>query len=160
MEINSVLGIVSAVATLACALMAALLHRKTERIKIMEGQLSEKRYSAYAKLYDFFYEMFKNSKDGKSINNKEMRNKLLDAKKELIMYGTDDVVFALNKYLSSLTNATPYYQIDTFLDVMVLIRKDMCGKTKIDRDAILLNIMQDKDELHKFNEMKKNGLIS
>lgn len=81
MEINSVLGIVSAVATLACALMAALLHRKTERIKIMEGQLSEKRYSAYAKLYDFFYEMFKNSKDGKSINNKEMRNKLLDAKK-------------------------------------------------------------------------------
>ena len=61
MEINSVLGIVSAVATLACALMAALLHRKTERIKIMEGQLSEKRYSAYAKLYDFFYEMFKNS---------------------------------------------------------------------------------------------------
>ena len=81
MEINSVLGIVSAVATLACALMAALLHRKTERIKIMEGQLSEKRYSAYAKVYDFFYEMFKNSKDGKSINNKEMRNKLLDAKK-------------------------------------------------------------------------------
>ena len=81
MEINSVLGIVSAVATQACALMAALLHRKTERIKIMEGQLSEKRYSAYAKLYDFFYEMFKNSKDGKSINNKEMRNKLLDAKK-------------------------------------------------------------------------------
>lgn len=81
MEINSVLGIVSAVATLACALMAALLHRKTERIKIMEGQLSEKRYSAYAKLYDFFYEMFKNSKDGKSINNKEMRNKLLDDKK-------------------------------------------------------------------------------
>ena len=76
------------------------------------------------------------------------------------MYGTDDVVFALNKYLSSLTNATPYYQIDNFLDVMVLIRKDMCGKTKIDRDAILLNIMQDKDELHKFNEMKKNGLIS
>ena len=81
MGINILLGIISAVATLACALMASLLHRKTERIKIMEGQLSEKRYSAYAKLYDFFYEMFKNSKDGKSINNKEMRNKLLDAKK-------------------------------------------------------------------------------
>lgn len=160
MELELILGIFSVIATLVCALLGALLHRKTERIKIMEGQLSEKRYSAYAKLYDFFYEMFKSSKDGKIINTKENRNKLLDAKKELIMYGTDDVVFALNKYLSSLTNATPYYQLDNFLDIMVLIRKDMCGKTKIDRDAILLNIMQDKDELQKFKDMKKNGLIS
>lgn len=160
MELELILGIFSAIATLVCALLGALLHRKTERIKIMEGQLSEKRYSAYAKLYDFFYEMFKSSKDGRNINTKDNRNKLLDAKKELIMYGTDDVVFALNKYLSSLTSETTYNQLDCFIDIMVLIRKDMCGKTKIDRDAILLNIMQDKNELQKFKDMKKNGLIS
>ena len=65
MGINILLGIISAVTTLACALMAALLHRKTERIKIMEGQLSEKRYSAYAKLYDFFYELLKAQKDNR-----------------------------------------------------------------------------------------------
>jgi hypothetical protein len=160
MNINLFLALISTIATIVCAILGAVLHRKTERIKIMEGQLSEKRYSAYAKLYDFFYEMFKNSTDGKSINNKEMRYKLLDAKKELIMYGTDDVVFALNKYLSSLTNTTPYYQLDNFLDIMVLIRKDMCGKTKVDRDAILLNIMQDKDELQKFKNTKRYGFIS
>ena len=89
-----------------------------------------------------------------------MRNKLLDAKKELIMYGTDEVVFALNNYLSSLTEASTYKQLDSFLDVMLLIRKDMCGKIKINRDAILLNIMQDKKELQKFKDMesKKSGL--
>ena len=93
--------------------------------------------------------MFKNTKDNRNVSNKDMRNKLLEAKKELIMYGTDDVVFALNNYLSSLTEASTYKQLDSFLDIMVLIRKDMCGKTKIDKDAILLNIMQDKKEVQK-----------
>lgn len=126
----------------------------------MEGQLSEKRYLAYAKLYDFFYEMLKGQKDNKNINNKEMRNKLLDAKKELIMYASDDVVFALNKYLSSLTDADVATQLDYFLDIMLLIRKDMCGKSKISRDDILLNIMQDKGEMQKFKKMKRNNIIT
>ena len=159
-ELSIILGIISAIATLTCALLGAMLHRKTERIKIMEGQLSEKRYSAYAKLYDFFYEMLKAQKDNKNINNKEMRNKLLDAKKELIMYASDDVVFALNKYLSSLTGADVATHLDYFLDIMLLIRKDMCRKSKISRDDILLNIMQDKDEMQKFKKMKRNNHIT
>ena len=157
MDMNVILGFISLAISLLCAYLGALLHRKTERIKIMEGQLSDKRYSAYAKLYDFFYEMFKNTKDNRNINNKDMRNKLLDAKKELIMYGTDEVIFALNNYLSSLTETNTYRQLDSFLDVMLLIRKDMCGKTKINRDAILLNIMQDKKELLKFKKMESNN---
>lgn len=158
MDVNVILGFISIVVTLLCAYLGALLHRKTERIKIMEGQLSEKKYSAYAKLYDFFYDMFKNAKDNKTVNNREMRNRLLEAKKELIMYGTDDVVFALNSYLSSLTEENIYKQSDSFLDVMLLIRKDMCGETKINRDAILLNIMQDEKEFQKFKYMRLNNL--
>lgn len=60
MEINLFLGILSAIIVVVCACLGALLHRKTEYIKMKEGQLSEKRYSAYAKLYDFFYELLKN----------------------------------------------------------------------------------------------------
>ena len=158
MDMNVILGFISIVVTLLCAYLGALLHRKTERIKIMEGQLSEKRYSAYEKLYDFFYDMFKNAKDNKPVNNREMRNRLLEAKKELIMYGTDEIVFALNSYLSSLTEENIYKQVDSFLDVMLLARKDMCGETKINRDEILLNIMQDKTEVQKFKYMKLNNL--
>ena len=158
MDVNVILGFISIVVTLLCAYLGALLHRKTERIKIMEGQLSEKRYSAYEKLYDFFYDMFKNAKDNKTVNNREMRNRLLEAKKELIMYGTDEVVFALNSYLSSLTEENIQKQVDSFLDVMLLARKDMCGETKINRDEILLNIMQDKTEVQKFKYMKLNNL--
>lgn len=153
--ITLILGVFSIIATIACAILGALLSRKTERIKIMEKQLSEKRYVAYAKLYDFFYDLFKNQKSGKNANNSVMGGKLMDAKKELIMYGSDEVIFALNKYLSSLSEENPYYQFHYFLELMVLIRKDMCGKTKVSRDDILLNIMQDRKELEKFKEYKK-----
>lgn len=157
-DITIILGIISAVVTIACAILGALLYRKTERIKIMEKQLSEKRYAAYADLYDFFYALFKNSKTGKTSNDL-MRNKLMDAKKELIMCGSDEVVFSLNRYLSSLTDENTILQLDYFLDLMVLIRKDMCGDTKVKRDDILLNIMQDKKELEKFKEYKRNLAI-
>ena len=42
MDLNVILGFISIVVTLMCAYLGALLHRKTERIKIMEGQLYEK----------------------------------------------------------------------------------------------------------------------
>ena len=77
MEINSVLGIVSAVATLACALMAALLHRKTERIKIMENQLSDKKYKAYADVVRMSYDVWKDKKESKTTNPKMMQDRMI-----------------------------------------------------------------------------------
>lgn len=61
--------------------------------------------------------------------------------------GQTRLFFALNSYLSSLTEENIYKQVDSFLDVMLLVRKDMRGETKINRDEILLNIMQDKTEV-------------
>ena len=102
---------------------------------------------------DFFYELLKNTKDKNNSNNDKMKNKLIDAKKELIMYGTDDVIYALNDYLTSLTTDGIGSQLDKFLNVMLLIRKDMCGETKISRDDIMLNIIQDKEELQKLKNL-------
>ena len=75
------------------------------------------------------------------------------------MYGTDDVVFALNHYLTSLSDENTYHQLDYFLDIMLLIRKDMCGRTKVARDDIMLSLLQDKSEFEKFKRMKKNNFI-
>ncbi len=154
-DITALLKFFAVLTTIVCVVLGDLLRRKTERIKIMEKQLSEKRYAAYANLYDFFYEMFKQVRNGKSSNSSIMGNKLVDAKKELIMYGSDDTIFALNKYLSSLTEEDSYTQLNYFLDLMVLIRKDMCGKTKVNRNDILLNLMQDKKEFERLIELSK-----
>lgn len=149
-DFTTLLGLFSIITTILCVVLGDMLRRKTERIKIMEKQLSEKRYAAYANLYDFFYELLKDTRNDKAIKNAMMKNKLMDAKKELIMYGSDEVIFALNRYLSSLSEENSYSQFNYFLDLMVLIRKDMCGKTKVKREDILLNIMQNKKELKQF----------
>lgn len=156
-DFTTLLGLFSIFTTILCVVLGDMLRRKTERIRIMEKQLSEKRYAAYANLYDFFYELLKDTKSEKTANSNIMKNKLMDAKKELIMYGSDDVIFALNKYLSSLSEANSYNQFNYFLDLMVLIRKDMCGKTKVQRDDILLNLMQNKTEMQHFKELNKNS---
>ena len=97
MGINILLGIISAVATLACALMAALLHRKTERIKIIENQLSDKKYKAYADLVGMFYDVLKDVKESKTTNPKRMQARMMDSKKDIFMYGSDKVFKAFNK---------------------------------------------------------------
>lgn len=149
-DFTTLLGLFSIITTILCVVLGDMLRRKTELIKIMEKQLSEKRYAAYANLYDLFYELLKDTRNDKAIKNDMMKNKLMDAKKELIMYGSDEVIFALNRYLSSLSEENSYSQLNYFLDLMVLIRKDMCGKTKVKREDILLNIMQNKKELKQF----------
>jgi len=159
MEINSVLGIVSAVATLACALMAALLHRKTERIKIMENQLSDKKYKAYADLVGMFYDVLKDVKESKTTNPKRMQARMMDSKKDIFMYGSDKVFKAFNKWLCSTTeNGTRQYtQINNLLNLMVQVRKDMCGNSsRINKHDLLLSWVQNSEEVDKYwEELRK-----
>ena len=54
MDLNVILGFISIVVTLMCAYLGALLHRKTERIKIMEGQLSAGQLITYNMLLNYF----------------------------------------------------------------------------------------------------------
>ncbi|MDE7410955.1 MAG: hypothetical protein K2M94_02850 [Paramuribaculum sp.] len=41
------------------AILGYVIHRKTERIKIMENQLSDKKYQAYAGLVGMFLEFLR-----------------------------------------------------------------------------------------------------
>ena len=44
---------------------------------------------------------------------------------------------------------------DAYLDFILAIRKDICGKTPKKEDVIL-NILQNKEELKKFKELMKS----
>ena len=51
------------------AILGYVIHRKTERIKIMENQLSDKKYQAYAGLVDMFFKILKDAKRNNVSNN-------------------------------------------------------------------------------------------
>lgn len=59
--------IISIVFSIIIAFMGWIMQRKTERIKIMENQLSEKKYAAYASLVGLFYSILKDVKKRKGL---------------------------------------------------------------------------------------------
>ena len=148
-----IISIISILSTIIIAILSWKNHLKTEKIKIIENQLSEKKYSAYSDISSLFFNILKDVKENKISNTKDNLSKLIDIKKNILMYGSDDVFIALCEYLESSTSQNGTITIDKFLNLIVEIRKDMCGKkTKIKKQDILLLLMQNKEELKKYYE--------
>lgn len=131
------------------------IQRKTDRIKIIESQLSVLKSQAYSQVYSFFFDLLRDLKDKSKFNEKQARNDLFEVKKTILNYGSDEVIYQLSRWLSSTHEALhPSETIKLIADLLVAMRKDMgYPNTKITPDDILLYIMQDRSEFEKF----KNG---
>lgn len=150
--------LISVILSIIIAFMGWLMQRKTERIKIMENQLSEKKYKAYADMVGLFFSILKDAKREKKSNQEEMMDKMLESKKCIFMYGSDNVIKAFNKWLcTTTTNEAQTTQLDAFLDFMIEIRKDMSrNSTKISKYDLLINLTQNKDEVNRlWSEISK-----
>ena len=88
---------------------------------------------------------------------KEAEKRMMDSKRDILMYGSDKVFEAFNKYLcSSTNNSNPTLPMKYFLKLICEIRKDMCGKnTSVNEKDILLNLMQNEDEVKKYKGLYK-----
>lgn len=133
-----------------------IVHRKTERIKIIENQLSERKYQAYADMVALFYSILKDTKSKKNTNQKGMMEKMIDSKRDILMYGSDEVFCKFNKWLCA-SNESEFvnedkklYHMKYFLEFILAIRKDMQGyKSKITEREILINLVQNEKEVDK-----------
>lgn len=155
--------LINIILSIVIAFMGWLMQRKIERIKIMENQLSEKKYAAYAKMVGVFYSALKDMKTERGCNQKKMLDEILESKKNIFMYGSDRVIKTFNKWLCSTTQKeTQFVQLNAFLDFMIEIRKDMSGSsTNISKYDLLVNLIQNEDEVNKFwKEISKMGIVN
>ncbi|MBE6305724.1 MAG: hypothetical protein E7082_07425 [Bacteroidales bacterium] len=152
MDSETILGYISIILTVVIAILGWIMQRKIEQIKIMENQLSDKKYNAYADLVGLFFGVLKNVKKEKDTNPKVMLDKMIESKKNIFMYGSDKVIHAFTKWLcSSSIGESNEQQMNNFLELMIEIRKDMCGYTsKITKYDLLLNLMQNPKEAKGF----------
>jgi hypothetical protein len=148
------LELLSIVLSALLVILGWLYNQRVEEMKIMRSQLSERKHKAYADLVATFYSMFKDTKNHQQTDMKTAMSKMMDSKRDIFMYGSDEVFQAFNNWL---VNASQPWQFNEFLKFILCIRKDLCGKTKLTEDDILLNLIQNKDELNKFKEMMKIG---
>ena len=158
MDSEIILGGISIFLTVVIAILGWIMQRKIEQIKIMENQLSDKKYNAYADLVGIFFSILKNVKKEKDTNQKVLMDKMLESKKNIFMYGSDKVVMAFSKWLcSSTTGENNEQQMNKFLELMIEIRKDMCGRSsKITKYDLLLNLIQNPKEVNDFIDQMNN----
>lgn len=136
------------------AILLFLLQRKNEQLKIIKEKISDKKYEAYNEVLSIFFDLFKSAKNLKNVNEKNLGNKIIDLKKFLLLYANDDI---LNKFFewnkSAQMEENRLAQFEKYLELMILIRKDMGNPdTKITPDE-LLRSLADSDET--FIEIKR-----
>lgn len=75
-----ILTILSILIPAIVAILGYIIHRKTEHIKIMESQLSDKKYIAYAGLVEMFFRILKNTKKT-NVSNDNLAEQMVDLKR-------------------------------------------------------------------------------
>ena len=152
MDANLIITILTIALPIIATILGWIIHRKTEKIKIMQNQLSDKKYQAYANIVSTFYSILKDSKNHKTTNQKALMEQMIDSKRDILMYGSDSVFQAFNNYLvKSSENTDATTTMNSFLDFIIAIRKDMCGKqTKVTKRDILINLVQNESEIDSF----------
>ena len=83
-----------------------------------------------------------------------MMAKMLESKKDIFIYGSDEVLNKFNIWLCSTNSEIENsLQMKYFLDLMLEVRRDMSSnRTKITKKDILINLMQKRDEVESYRE--------
>jgi len=147
--------IASVIVVLLSGIIAALgyLYRhERERREEVERQLSEHKYKAYMALMAAYLEVTKASKAGKPLKPDALVDRMQELSKDFIIYGSDDVVRAFQKWVESGRKGRQSFR--QFGELVVAIRRDMGNKkTKITYEEVLRQFINDYDDA------KANGLI-
>lgn len=150
MSQESIITILSIAVTAVVAVAGYYIARQTEEIRIMREQLSEKKHKAYAEVVEMFYSILKDAKTNSHSDTFKQMAIMLDAKRDIFMYGSDKVFKAFNKWLLHTNDQDMTVQFKYYLEFMLEIRRDLCGnRTKITEKDILLNLTQKESEANK-----------
>lgn len=126
-------------------------HEKERRLQI-EKQLSDRKYDVYIKLLTVFFDILKQVKKGQNTNATKLIDKMMDIKKELLIFGNDSVLFAFfkwEKYSQTKSN------LKSLAELIIEVRKDMGNpKTTITTKDFLESLVQTNQD---YEELKEQG---
>ena len=152
---TSISELLVALLSITATAFGYIIKEQREKIKIIQNQLSEKKYLVYHEIYSVLFDLFKAQKGLDSNIKYDLAGKLMDIKKNLFIYAPDHIVkkfldwnYAVNE------NEGNMKHILIYLELFKLIRVDMGNKsTKISGMEILRSIMKNEEEFEKFKLM-------
>lgn len=126
-------------------------HEKERRLQI-EKQLSDRKYEVYIKLLTVFFDILKQVKKGQPTNALKLIDKMLDIKKELIIFGNDNVLFAFFKWEK---DSQTRGNLKALAELIIEVRRDMGNpKTEVTTQHFLKSLVLTEQD---FNELKEQG---
>lgn len=130
------------------------IQQKNEKIRNIESQLSDKKYKVYHELFSLYFGLLKDAKSISKTSETELVSKLIDIKKDIMIYAPDSVLNKFNEWNNFVgDNPNNTKHINLFLELLLLIRKDMGNsKSKLNSDKLLRSIMSSTEEFEKFKK--------
>lgn len=153
-----IVPILSSVVAIFVTILSCKWQMRTELKKILENYVSDKKYKAYYSAVSMVFTLLEEIRQKKSANPDERFSELLKIKQDLFVYGSDEAFRAFTEYLCSCSpNSEDKDVFKPLLNFMLILRKEISGgKSTINTDDIMLNLMQSKEELCKYHEYQKN----
>lgn len=153
-----IVPILLSVVAIFVTILSCKWQMRTELKKILENYVSDKKYKAYYSAVSMVFTLLEESRQKKSANPDERFSELLKIKQDLFVYGSDEAFRAFTEYLCSCSpNSEDKDVFKPLLNFMLILRKEISGgKSTINTDDIMLNLMQSKEELCKYHEYQKN----
>lgn len=126
-------GILAASATILVSVITIMLSKRQEHKVEIESQLRQKKIPIYEKLIEFIFLITFAEKLGKKQpSEKEMIQFFADTTKDLVVWGSKDMVKAFGDFRENLVSSTeggePKKVLATVEDLMFAIRKDLGHK--------------------------------
>ncbi|MDR6368731.1 hypothetical protein J2795_001031 [Chryseobacterium bernardetii] len=127
-----------------------------DKIKNIETQLSEKKFQIYSELVYIIFDTMHGEKIGKKVNDKELLKRILDIKKNMFLYASDEMFESFKNWTLELqkpgNNGVDHFK--KYFELMKLVRKDMGqSNSKINLDDFMIYIMQNEEEYKKFKTL-------
>lgn len=152
----SISELLVAVLTLVGAGLGYQIKTQHEELRMVRSQLSERKYQMYSEIFQLFFDLMKDQKGlTKPQKQQVMVSKMMDVKRDMVIYAPDHIFKQYNlwyRHISGVNASDTAESLRIYLDLFVMIRKDMGhSKTTIDKDDILRLITQKDTD---FNQMK------
>lgn len=127
-----------------------------DKIKNIETQLSEKKFQIYSELVYIIFDTMHGEKVGKKITDKELLKRILDIKKNMFLYASDEMFESFKNWTLELqklgNNGVDHFK--KYFELMKLARKDMGqSNSKISLDDFMIYIMQNEEEYQRFKNL-------
>lgn len=132
-----------------------IIKEQKEEMKSIKSQLSVEKYKLYYDTYSIFFDIIKSENGLKKQSIDTIGKKIIDIKKNLLIYAPDSIVkkfIEWNRFTSN--NQGDLRHAKIFLELFILIRKDMGHpKTQINEIDILKLIMATDIEIEQMKQI-------